>query len=262
MSNQIDVRDAVAFNERESVVGRFTAEEVALLVAYFQGARGLLVDGKFGQQSGEELLEWSREGEEPLPLAAAPAITPLGQAIAAVAIEELGNGEESWNNSGPAIARYRELPEAMGKVRLYGEWCAYLQRYCVVEAHRRLHRLADCKWTWFPDGGRMKPRGGAKDMVEQAAASRFGEWVYFQGKWRSRPQVGDLVAYHRGRAGARTGHALLVVETFQDYSVVCIDGNAGGAFDPKTGKLIRPAYVRRVHVDLDLAPLYGIARLH
>lgn len=120
--------------------------------------------------------------------AMAPRIpSAAGLAALEIAKRELGNGETTGNNSGPAIDRYR------GPLKGRGAWCAALMYYCVLVGSRSmLKRQTSIKRTH-----------GARKLFRRIV--RAGHLVKHRDIC-----PGDFVLWARGRQGGWQGHIGIV----------------------------------------------------
>lgn len=148
----------------------------------------------------------------------------LGLAAVEIARSEVGHGEESHNNVGPALDRYRRGGPG-------GPWCAAFVSYCLDEAARRIG-LHACP---------VKRSHNAKRLFANAVAV---------GTRMQRPAEGALVLWHRGAAGARTGH-IGIVGRVEGNAFWSIEGNRGGY----------PSRVRAYQHEVGEALLLGFARM-
>ena len=159
----------------------------------------------------------------------APALNPpsrLGLAALEVARHEIGRGETGANNRGPDVARYRRGVDD-------GQpWCAAFVSYCLEEAALHLG-LATCP------------------VARSHAAKRLWRHCAAAGLAVEHPREGDLALWHRGIAGARTGHIGLVSRADRLSSLFwAIEGNKGAP----------PASVREFDHALGEGGLLGFAR--
>jgi hypothetical protein len=154
---------------------------------------------------------------------APPPPSLLGEAALKVAIAELGRGEVGKNNEGPDIDRYRRGGSG-------GPWCAAFVSYCLEEGAK----AGGFTWT--------VPRShNAKRLF--ANCLKHGTKV-------ARPMARDLVLWHRGAAGARTGH-IGIVSRVDGSSFRSVEGNRGGF----------PSKVREYEHEIGEALLLGFCRL-
>lgn len=148
----------------------------------------------------------------------------LAKEALAIARGELGRGETEINNDGPDIIIYRR-----GK-RDFQPWCAALVSYCFEEAAQRI---------------------GAKLPFERShSAKRLWKRIAAAGEKSETPMPGDCVLWHRGRAGASTGH-IGIVSRVDGNSFFSIEGNRGRP----------PSKVREYQHELGEALLLGFARV-
>jgi uncharacterized protein (TIGR02594 family) len=130
-------------------------------------------------------------------------VTTLGAAAVNVARSEVGKGEAGSNNHGPDVVRYRR------GVDDGGAWCAAFVSYCLEEAALKLG--IKCP---------VKRSHGAKRLV--------GNVIKAGGVHLPTPEIGCLVLWHRGKAGAATGHVGIVSRVEPDGSFWSTEGNKGG----------------------------------
>lgn len=220
----MNLLEAIAYNAKRRKDGKFTDEHEAMLVAFLQeyapaevledlaadgklGTDGVFdKDAKFGDEGVAVLTASFRKfaraepPPEPTPLPAPPASgSRFALAFLATLRAEVGHGEDGWDNSGPDINRYRDLPDPSRPRNLgsYAHWCAFFQIYCIRQAFAKLGRPDDARFALFHDdknGGRLMPIGGARDLVYRAATSKHGKWVARKGKILEPLMPGDLVA--------------------------------------------------------------------
>jgi hypothetical protein len=219
--------------------------ELALLVEAWQASHGLTRDGKFGPRTLEYVASVVRAiqyGAAVEPSSSDVPVHPklevpttalsLPEMALVVANEELGNGEGGTNNMGPHVRRY------CGREGV--SWCAGFAGYCYEQAALRLG-------VALPFSRSL----GAKKLVRNVAAVRPGP--HYAGVRResylsARP--GDLIAWHRGKAGSWQGHVELV-ERLDGGIVHTIGGNVGPY----------PARVRRLAHDPTHERIYIVAGL-
>ena len=131
-------------------------------------------------------------------------ILSLGETALKVAIEELGQGETTANNVGPALVRYK----ANGKF-----WCAGFVSYCYETAAERLGYQLPFKRSL-----------GARILYSRIGAAKlFGRRV---GQFVKDPLPGDVICWERGANGT-SGH-IGIVEYVKKGIVHTIEGNTGG----------------------------------
>ena len=231
-----DVTSAIAYNRRQRQRGQLTDEDDASIVSIAQTALGLADDGKLGPKTRAAVSAYF-----------APSI--IGRAIVEVAERELGRGEWRWNNSGPDIARYRDLPWNPDKpTRYWGDWCAFFAGYVVATACAELG--VPCDWRRFYDvrSARRMPVGSAKTLVRRMAEA--GEFIAKDGELRGVPRAGDLFSIHRGPETRMRGH-VGIVTAYRAGTIETIEGNVGGF----------PSYVKRLTRSLEAMRLRDIARI-
>jgi CHAP domain-containing protein len=157
------------------------------------------------------------------PYPAEPNPSIYAEAVLKVAIRELGHGEKGGNNVGPDLDRYRRGGPG-------GAWCAAFISYCLEEGAK------DCGIPWL-----VKRSHSAKTLF--ANALKVGTKV-------TRPMARDLASWHRGVAGARTGHIGIVSR---------VDGNAFWSIEGNKG--LYPSMVREYLHELGEPLLLAFARL-
>jgi hypothetical protein len=129
-------------------------------------------------------------------------VTRLGEAALVVARREIGCGEAGRNNGGPDVVRYRRGKDDGGA------WCASFASYCLEEGSKALG--LPCP---------VKRSAGAKRLVRRALEAG--------GVSVMPPEVGCLALWHRGAAGASTGH-VGIVSRVDGNAFWTICGNKGG----------------------------------
>ena len=85
------------YNKRQMESGQFTDEMIAQLVTAWQKGHELDPDGYCGPDT-----QWSLLDAQPIP-SPDPDSSKAGLAALAVAIKQIGKGEEGGNNSGPFV---------------------------------------------------------------------------------------------------------------------------------------------------------------
>ncbi len=158
-----------------------------------------------------------------------------GLAALKVARRELGRGEEGGNNIGPDLDRYRRGGPG-------GPWCAALGSYEIEEGWEAL-----C----IARGMVTLPRCPVRRS--HSAKTLFANVLAAGGIKLARPELGALVLWHRGVAGARTGHWGICcgVAELDDGLWQAIEGNKGGY----------PSRVREYPHELGEPLLLGFVRL-
>lgn len=130
-------------------------------------------------------------------------MTALGAAALQIARRELGKGESGGNNRGPDVVRYRRGVDD-------GQpWCAALMIYCLEEGAQTIGRVCP-----------VKRSRNAKRLARNVIAAG--------GTLIDRPEAGCLVLWHRGAAGALTGHIGIVSRVGDGSDFWTIEGNRGG----------------------------------
>jgi hypothetical protein len=168
---------------------------------------------------------WILRGLPPHENALTSAPSRFGLAALAVLKCELGRGETLANNEGPDLDRYRRGgPE--------GPWCAALQCYGIEEGAKVLSVPCPIRRTH-----------NAKELWRRIAAA---------GCVLDGPQLGAFALYHRGAAGAKTGHICIVSAIGEKGAPwTSIDGNKGSF----------PSKVRPYPHELGEPGFIGFARL-
>ena len=228
--------DAIEYNRRRMVTGELSVEAITELVEFYQeGHEELNTDGKYGPLSLKH-LEAGR-------LSGVSLIEPsfLAQEIINVALGELGKGEEGWNNSGPAISKYRSeftAKDFRPDQHLYGEWCAYFVGWCAQKAAQNMG-------TSLP----FEPHGGAKRTVRRVG--KAGRFIARGGKILSPPAPGDFFSFDRGARGSAAGHVGIILAYEGGGVAETIEGNVGRF----------PCKVRKFQRDFNRSRLEDIARI-
>ncbi len=208
------------YNKQQLDNGDLTPAHITALTAFWQDNHsGLSVDGKCGPAT-----------RETLEAAMGPPTSDVAKEALDVAIENIGNGEEGGNNSGPFVEMLK------GKVwdgdnDDDGAWCADFVGWCIEQASDRLG-------VDMP----IQRSGGAKRLFRN---------IKMAGSEVSNPQPGDVVCWDRGNPGSWMGH-IGFVEKYEDGILHTVEGNVGRY----------PAKVRRfMHDVLKDTRLIGFARL-
>jgi hypothetical protein len=147
-----------------------------------------------------------------------------GIAALDIAESQMGCGETLSNNAGPDIDRYR-------KNGVGGAWCAAFVSYCLEEGAHKI--------------GKPLP------VARTHNAKRLFARCVKAGRKVDLPAPGDIILWHRGALGARTGHIAIVRSVHEDGSFTTIEGNRGGF----------PSKVREYLHEQGEALLLGFARL-
>lgn len=159
----------------------------------------------------------------------APPQSRFGSAALAVLFDELGNGETVGDNVGPDLDRYRT--DLQGRLGPPGAWCAAIVSYGLEHGAHNLRERCP-----------VKRSHSAKTLFERCLV--VGSRVAL-------PLPGDIACWHRGAAGARTGHIAIVARGLLEGEWLSIDGNRG----------TYPSKVRRYPHELGEALFLGFARL-
>ena len=181
------------YNKEQMEKGNLTDWHISELVKAWQRSNGLVVDGMCGPNTLRTF-----DPEEPASL--------FGHKILEVALEELGNGEIGGNNSGPHIARYKNIADD-GDPDDDGAWCAAFLSWCAEEAASRLG-------VDMP----FQKSQGAKRLFSNVAKGG--------GTYVENPGPGDFVCWDRGKKGSWQGH-IGVVERVEDGILHTVEGNVG-----------------------------------
>lgn len=152
----------------------------------------------------------------------------LGFAARDIAAGEVGHGETLGNNRGPDVSRYRGVPFHQDTSR--GSWCAWFASWCIAEGANLIG--VECP---------IERTGGAKKLFRRCV--RAGRRV-------SEPLPGDVVCWHRGKAGSWMGHVGIVSR---------VAGSSFWVYEGNRGKF--PSRVQEYRHELDEAGLIGFARL-
>lgn len=154
-----------------------------------------------------------------------PPPSSYGEAVLAVAIAELGKGEQGGNNIGPDLDRYRQGGPG-------GAWCAAFVAYCLEVG--AVHRKMECP---------VRRSHNAKRL--------YANVLKGGGVRVERPAARDIVLWHRGADGARTGHIGIVSRVDSGSLFWSIEGNKG----------LYPSKVREYPHECGEALLLGFCRL-
>jgi len=157
----------------------------------------------------------------------------LGELAMRVALSELGHGETVGNNRGPDIERYRGGDGTGGSPGGSGAWCASFVSWCFVQ-------LAHQAGLTLP----FDTSRGAKRLAKNIAAA--GDRID-----PAKAQGGDVICWHRGKAGSWQGHVGFVEMRDRSGLLHTVEGNVG-AF---------PSRVRRLVHDPDHERVYLVARI-
>ena len=191
------------YNQKKYAEGRFTWGEITGLVRSFQDKCGLTPDGMFGPKSKAALHT------QMSPLSAMsitdPASSRLGLAALQVAKDNIGQGEEGGNNSGPFVEM------VLGKV--YdgdpdddGSWCAGFVSWCFEEAARGL--------------------GVSLPFNRSLGAKKLFRNIRLAGTLVDTPAPGDVVCWDRGQPGSWQGH-IGFVSRVSGGILYTVEGNVG-----------------------------------
>ncbi|KKL06816.1 hypothetical protein LCGC14_2592260 [marine sediment metagenome] len=217
-----EVNSANDYNLREVRTGRTTGRHLSQLGEYWQERHRLKLDGKIGPATRASLDSTHRDPTVDLQTLA-PSLA--AQALR-VALSELGNGEESRNNAGKHVIRYRNGRDTLGA------WCASFVSYCFERAARQL---------------------GVEFLLRSAGARRLYKNIGRSGKFLGKdPRLvlpGDIGCYARGKSWQ--GH-IFQIERYADGLLYTVEANVGTF----------PARVRRMQHDVaHETNLIGFARL-
>jgi hypothetical protein len=207
------------YNQKQLDKDLILGPHITVMAEFWQRHHNLAVDGACGPKTRESLEdEMAYEAPE------------LAKLALSIAVEELGNGEEGGNNSGPHVEGY------MGKKWDNdddddGAWCAHFVSWCFEQAAKRLK-------VKLP----FKRSGGAKALFRNIKRS---------GHETKDPLPGDVVCWDRGKRGSWQGH-IGFVEKAENGIVYTIEGNVGRY----------PSKVKRLTHDIDKDDrLIGFARV-
>jgi hypothetical protein len=189
---------------------------VAQLVGYFQAGEGLTVDRDPGTNTRGRMRELAGVDTSS---------STWGLATLAIAIGEIGNGEEGGDNMGPDVAKYQGVVDDGGNL---GAWCSGFGAWCINSAAEQL------------GVDPIKPSSWARTMFARCRK---------RGRTVDSPAPGDLMLLERGAAGG-TSH-FTIVERFDGQRIHTVEGNAGRA----------PTKVRRRSHDKDSDKIIAIVRL-
>ncbi len=201
---------AEKYNQKQIDSGSLTDSMVVQMVKCWQDCHGLDVDGYCGPATQKSILKAGsgRSG----------ASSELGLLALSIAIDNIGNGEEGGNNSGPFVEMLHRK-KWDGNDDDDGSWCAAFVSWCFEEACRRL----DLDMPF-------KRSGGAKRLWKNIVEAGSGP---------VNPAPGDVVCWDRGKKGSWQGH-IGFVEKFEDGIIYTVEGNVGAY----------PSKVRRFMHDL------------
>jgi hypothetical protein len=121
-----------------------------------------------------------------------------------VARQELGNGETTGDNRGPAVKKYH----AVGGANEGDSWCASFVSFCFD--------------TGNPGKMPYKATAGARDTLAKFKAKG---WTY-TASVDNPPQPGDILVFWRGSKTGWMGH-IGIVEAYENGIVTTIEGNKG-----------------------------------
>lgn len=149
--------------------------------------------------------------------------------VLAIAKQEIGKGEDPrlGNNRGSDVYRYRGADGA-------GAWCAAFAGYCIEHAYKEMGRALP-----------FKRSNGAKRLFKNIR--KAGTYL---GRATAAVRPGDVVCWHRGKAGSWQGHIGIVSEIHDDGTFSSIEGNVGRV----------PAKVKEIRHDPTHERIVGFAR--
>tara|TARA_R110002153_G_scaffold1580_24_gene8223 strand:+ start:5103 stop:5747 length:645 start_codon:yes stop_codon:yes gene_type:complete len=208
------------YNKQQLDNGDLTPAHITTLTTFWQeGHSGLSVDGKCGPATRESIEEQS-----------GPAVSAVGTESLSVAIENIGNGEEGGNNSGPFVEMLKGKTWD-GNDDDDGAWCADFVGWCVQVASDRL--------------------GVPMPIVRSGGAKKLFSNIKEAGCEVTNPLPGDVVCWDRGNPGSWQGH-IGFVEKYEGGILYTVEGNVGKY----------PAKVKRfMHDVLKDERLVGYARI-
>jgi len=184
------------YNKKQLDDGKLTSSHITAMTKFWQeNHANLQVDGKCGSSTIKSI-----EGE------IGPQISAVATEALAIAIENIGNGEEGGNNSGPFVEMLHGK-DFDGDDDDDGSWCAQFVGWCVEQAADRLD-------VSMP----IKRSGGAKRLFKNIKAA---------GCEITHPLPGDVVCWDRGTPGSWQGH-IGFVELLDDNGLLhTVEGNVG-----------------------------------
>jgi hypothetical protein len=206
------------YNQKQLDKDYILGPHITILTEFWQQHHDLSVDGACGPKTLSSL-------EDEMDIHP----TPLAAMALSIAIDEIGNGEEGGNNSGPHVERYMNK-KWDGDDDDDGSWCAHFVSWCFEEAARRLD-------VDLP----FRRSGGAKALYRNIKRA---------GTAPSTPMPGDVVCWDRGKPGSWQGH-IGFVEKVDNGILHTVEGNVGRY----------PSKAKRLIHDLDRETrLIGFAR--
>ena len=185
------------YNKKQMDAGKFTDDMVVQLVQSWQSENSLDVDGYCGPATQASLAK-ARSGKN-------PSSSELGLLALSIAVDNIGNGEEGGNNSGPFVEKLH-LKSWDGNDDDDGAWCAAFVSWCFEEACRRL----DIDMPFRRSG----------------SAKRLWKNIKSAGSEPSSPAPGDVVCWDRGKRGSWQGH-IGFVENCEGGILYTVEGNVG-----------------------------------
>lgn len=214
--------NAAEYNQREMDRGNFTPDMIAELVSFWQSHQGLSVDGKCGPNTQTSL-------EENVGVKPSTDSTDAGIRALEIAIENIGQGEEGGNNSGPFVEMIKHL-DYDGDTDDDGAWCAAFVSWCFEQAYAQM--------------------GSEMPFAYSQGAKATWKNVGNAGSFPDNPAPGDVVCWDRGDPGSWQGH-IGFVEKVENGILFTVEGNVGSY----------PSKVRRFqHVIADQTRLEGYGR--
>jgi len=189
---------AVDYNKKKYADGKFTDDMIVQLVGHWQDVNGLEADGYCGPNTQANLNK-AAAGADPS--------SELGLLALSIAIENIGNGEEGGNNSGPFVEMLHGK-EFDGNDDDDGAWCASFASWCFEQACDRRLDLIELPF---------KRSGGAKTLWKNIGNA---------GSFPTDPAPGDVVCWDRGKRGSWQGH-IGFVERIEDGILYTVEGNVG-----------------------------------
>jgi len=190
---------AIEYNKKQMDSGAFSDEMIVQLVTAWQKSHGLDPDGYCGPNTQSSLIN-SRTSPTPNPDS-----TEAGLAALQVAVDQIGNGEEGGNNSGPFVEMLKHK-EYDGNTDDDGAWCASFVSWCFEQAYASLGRDMPFQYS-----------EGAKRIYKNVGDA---------GSFPESPAPGDVVCWDRGDPGSWQGHVGFV-EKVQDGVLYTVEGNVG-----------------------------------
>lgn len=173
--------------------GEITPEMLRELVVIAQRALGVKITGICDPATRVAIIARLSQIIDPAKI--------FREAVLSILVSEIGKGESTGNNEGPAVARYRSTTGLPG-----GAWCATFMSYGYSCAATSL--------------------GSALPFVLSSNAKKLTEHVGAVGKFLKYPEPGALICWHRGIVPL-WGHVAMVESYAFGRDVTIIQGNVG-----------------------------------